>query len=151
MCVCACVQARSLQSCLTLSTLWIIACQVPLSMGFSRQEYWSGLPCPPPGDLPEPGIESTSLNVFCTGKQVLYQLAPPRKPHLSYRLELKIKWKHMSIINCIPSHKCELFLLFSLMQSVWQRRVVRDFPGGPVAETLRSQRRGAGFHLWSGN
>ena len=35
--------------------------QVPLSMGFSRQEYWSGLPCPPPGDLPEPGIEATSL------------------------------------------------------------------------------------------
>ena len=33
------------------------ACQVPLSMGFSRQEYWSGLPSPPPGDLPNPGIE----------------------------------------------------------------------------------------------
>ena len=36
------------------------ACQAPLSMGFSRQEYWSGLPCPPPGDLPNPGIELTS-------------------------------------------------------------------------------------------
>ena len=35
--------------------------QVPLSMGLSRQEYWSGLPCPPPGDLPNPGIEPTSL------------------------------------------------------------------------------------------
>ena len=33
------------------------ACQVPLSVGFSRQEYWSGLLCPPPGDLPDPGIE----------------------------------------------------------------------------------------------
>ena len=42
-------------------TLWIIACQVPLSMGFSRQECWSGLPCPPPGDLPDPGIEPESL------------------------------------------------------------------------------------------
>ena len=39
---------------------WTAACQVPLSMGFSRQEYWSGLPCPPPGDLPNPGIESRS-------------------------------------------------------------------------------------------
>ena len=38
-----------------------VACQVPLTMGFSRQEYWSGLPCPPPGDLPKPGIESVSL------------------------------------------------------------------------------------------
>ena len=40
------------QSCLTLCNLWIIACQVPLSMGLSRQEYQSGLPCPPPGDIP---------------------------------------------------------------------------------------------------
>ena len=38
-----------------------IACQALLSMGFLRQEYWSGLPCPPPGDLPKPGIEPTSL------------------------------------------------------------------------------------------
>ena len=42
-------------------TLWTIARQAPLSMGFSRQEYWSGLPCPPPGDLPDPGIEPISL------------------------------------------------------------------------------------------
>ena len=37
-------------------TLWTVAHQAPLSMGFSRQEYWSGLPFPPPGDLPDPGI-----------------------------------------------------------------------------------------------
>ena len=46
---------------LLFATLWTIACQAPLSMGFSRQEYWSGLPCSPPGDLPDPGIEPTSL------------------------------------------------------------------------------------------
>ena len=40
---------------------WTVAHQVPLSMRFSRQEYWSGLPCPPPGDLPDPGMEPTSL------------------------------------------------------------------------------------------
>ena len=40
---------------------WTVAHQVPLSMGFSRQESWSGLPCPPPGNLPHPGIEPTSL------------------------------------------------------------------------------------------
>ena len=38
-------------------TLWTVARQAPLSMGFSRQDYWSGLPCPPPGDLPNLGIE----------------------------------------------------------------------------------------------
>ena len=42
-------------------TLWTVACQAPLSMRFFRQEYWSGLPCPPPGDLPDPGIEPASL------------------------------------------------------------------------------------------
>ena len=55
------VRAKSLQLCLTLRDLWTIARQAPLSMGFSRQEYWSGLLCPPPGDLPDPGIEPTSL------------------------------------------------------------------------------------------
>ena len=42
-------------------TLWAVARQPSLSMGFSRQEYWSGLPRPPPGDLPNPGIKPTSL------------------------------------------------------------------------------------------
>ena len=42
-------------------TLWTVACQASLCMGFSRQEYCSGLPCPPPGDLPNPGIKATSL------------------------------------------------------------------------------------------
>ena len=43
------------------AALWTVALQAPLSMGFSRQEYWSGLPFPPPGDLPDPGIEPVSL------------------------------------------------------------------------------------------
>ena len=41
-------------------TQWTAACQAPLSMGFSRKEYWSGVPCPPPGDLPNSGIEPMS-------------------------------------------------------------------------------------------
>ena len=43
-------------------TLWTVACQAPLPMRFSQQEYWSGLPCLPPGDLPNPGIEPVSLH-----------------------------------------------------------------------------------------
>ena len=42
------------------STLWAAACEAPLFMGFFGQEYWSGLPCTPPGDLPDPGIEPRS-------------------------------------------------------------------------------------------
>ena len=51
------------KSCPTLETPWTVACQAPLSMGFSRQEYWSGLPFPSPGDLSHPGIESRSLTL----------------------------------------------------------------------------------------
>ena len=43
---------------------WTIACQDPLSMGFPRQEYWNVLPCPPPGDLPNSGIETESPMVL---------------------------------------------------------------------------------------
>ena len=48
------------KSCQTLETPWIVAHQAPLSMGFSRQKYWSGLPFPSPGDLPNLGIEPRS-------------------------------------------------------------------------------------------
>ena len=46
-----------------IGTPWTVAHQAPLSMGFSRQEYWSALPCLPPGDLPNPGIKPSSLQV----------------------------------------------------------------------------------------
>ena len=48
------------KSCPTLATPWTVACQAPLSMGFSRQEYWSGLPFPSPGNLPNPRIKPRS-------------------------------------------------------------------------------------------
>ena len=51
--------------------------QAPLSMGFSRQEYWSGLPFPPPRDLPDPGIETTSPAL--TGRFFITVL--PKKPY----------------------------------------------------------------------
>ena len=56
---------------LTLVTPCTVAHQAPLSMEFSRQEYWSGLPFPSPGDLPDPGIKPKSL-VSCIGRLVLY-------------------------------------------------------------------------------
>ena len=57
-----CVRVYQVTSVMSDSvTPWTVACKAPLSMGFSRQEYWRGLPCPPPGDLPNPGIEPVSL------------------------------------------------------------------------------------------
>ena len=48
------------KSCPTLVTPWTVACQAPLSVGFSEQEYWSGLPFSSPGDLPDPGVKPGS-------------------------------------------------------------------------------------------
>ena len=80
---------RSLHACLLscsavgvqlFATPWTIACQAPLSMGFSRQEHWSGLPCPPPGNLANPGTKQ--------GSPVLHADSLPAelpgKPHKGY-------------------------------------------------------------------
>ena len=55
------LRARMLSCVPLFVTLWTVACQAPLSMGLSQQESWSGWPFPPPEDLPNPGIEPTSL------------------------------------------------------------------------------------------
>ena len=57
------------------TTLWTVAHQAPLSMEFSRQEYWNGLPCPPPGDLANPGIKPRSSKL--QADSLLFEL--PRK------------------------------------------------------------------------
>ena len=68
------------------ATLWTVACLAPLSRGFSRQEYWSGLPLPPPGDLPNLKIEPASLmspalagGFFTTSAIIIYYVAKNQK------------------------------------------------------------------------
>ena len=77
----ACVHAKALQSCLTLCNP--MDCSPPgfSIQGFTRQEYWSGLPCPPPGDLPDPVIEPVSLYICCSGQSGSLPLALPGKPY----------------------------------------------------------------------
>ena len=60
-------------------TQWTVVCQAPLSMGFSRLEYWSVLPFPPPGDLPNPGIEPRSPTLWADS----LPSEPPGKPKCS--------------------------------------------------------------------
>ena len=62
-------------------TPWAVAHQAPLSMGFPRQEYWGRLPCPPPGDLPNPGIEPRSPAL----QEDSLPSEPPGKPYGTYR------------------------------------------------------------------
>ena len=80
-CVCVCVCEKWLSRVRLFATPWIVARQDPLSMGFSRQEYWSGLPFPSPGDLPNPGIEpgSPALQADALSSE------PPGKPWRSFR------------------------------------------------------------------
>ena len=81
------------QSCLTLCDLWAVAHQTPLSIEFSRQEYWSGLPFPTPEDLPDPGLEPRSPAL--QANSVLSE--PPGKPldkmHKQYfKSEMCLGW-----------------------------------------------------------
>ena len=70
----ACMHAKSLQLCLTLCDPMDSSPQAPLSTGFSRQEYWNGLPLLPPGDLSHPGIEPASP-VSPALRQILYPVS----------------------------------------------------------------------------
>ena len=72
-----------------------ITCQAPLSMGFSRQEYWSGLPFPSPGDLPDPGIEPRSPANLLHCKQILYCWATRENPVYF------VSYSH----NVLPAHE----------------------------------------------
>ena len=63
---------------------WIVACQAPLSMRFSQQDYWSGLPFPAPGNLPNLGIEPKSLASPALAGGDSLPLVPPGKPILLY-------------------------------------------------------------------
>ena len=75
--------------------LWAVAHKSPLSMGFSRQEYWSGLPCPLPGDLPNPGIEPSShtsptlADGFLTSS-ITWEVHAGHYPQVNYVSEVEI-------------------------------------------------------------
>ena len=69
------------------ATPWMVVCQAPLSMGFSRQEHWSGLPFLSPGDLPDPGMEPTSL-AFPALAGGFFTTAPAGKPNFQRENDL---------------------------------------------------------------
>ena len=75
---------------------WIISCQAPLSMGFPRQEYWSGFPCPSPGDLPDPGIKPVSLGIKPTSLTSLTLAGGFFTPSATWEDQLKTRSKHQN-------------------------------------------------------
>ena len=78
--------AKSLQLCQLFVTPWAVAHQIPLSRGFAKQEYWTGLPFPPPGDLLDPRTEPTSLRLLHWPVRSL-PLTPPGKPNKKGKFE----------------------------------------------------------------
>ena len=70
--------------------LWTVACQAPLSMGFSKQKHWSGLPCPPPGDLPNLGVKCMSLKCPALAG-MFFTINDTREAHLKSMANLKIE------------------------------------------------------------
>ena len=86
-------------SCVRLfATLWTVACQAPLSEGFSRQEYWGGLPCPPPGDLSDPGIKPAS-SVTPALQKDSFTTEPLGKPKKACRKHQKDSWISLKKAN----------------------------------------------------
>ena len=89
------VCALSLTCVQLFETLWTVACQAPLFMGFPRQEYWNGLPFPSPGDLPDPGIKPTS-----PVSPVLQADSLPA--HFQHEISFSFKinfWNHISSVQ----------------------------------------------------
>ena len=88
----ACVCAQLIQSCLILCSPWTVAHQAPLSMGFSRQEHWSGVPCPPPGDFPDPGIKHASLVSLALAGMLFTTTATWKAPFSPIRFIISAFW-----------------------------------------------------------
>ena len=76
-----CEYVQSLSCVQLFVTTWAVAHRTPLSMGFSRREYWSGLPFPSPGYLSDPGIKSMSLASHALAGR-FFTTEPPGKPHI---------------------------------------------------------------------
>ena len=118
MSLCVCVCARLLNCVRLLETPWAVAHQAPLSMELSRQEDWSGLPFPPPGDLPDPGIEPKSpVRPALAGR--FFTTVPPGKPlnHRTTRKSLKVfsivgYYKIVNIVPCVVQYILAVYSLY---------------------------------------
>ena len=117
--------------------LWTVAHETPLSTGFSRQKYWAGLPCPPPGDLPDPGTAPMSLmSPVLAGR--FQPLGPPGKTHLleqnseQFLLITSISWLNTTHnMNsrgfrscCLVAQWCneaalQAFIYLFLLETIW--------------------------------
>ena len=131
-----CMLSRSVTS--DSVTPWTVACQAPLSMGFPRQEYWSGLSFPTPGDLPDPGIKPTSPalagRLFTTEPPVSFSLsdAATRKLTITRQLVFDFSWT----VPPRPSQGCLSFPL--QFPKVRSNQLLAERTHDPLTERKRS-------------
>ena len=114
--ICECVLSRVW----LFAAPWTVAHQVPLSMEFSRPECWSGLPFPPPGDLPDPGIEPTSLETPPLAADSLPLVPPGKSLKIWYR-----KPKAQSVFSSVQ------FSRSVLSDSLWPQELQHARPPCP--------------------
>ena len=133
------------------ATPWTVACQTPLSMGFSRQEYWSGLPFPSPGDLPEPGIEPRFLALQADSLPTELQ----RKPRLFSVSTFINYFSWIFYITCcsfwasaLPASLCTFMLWrwllsFNFMDQPLLTSNIPSVASSPLSAFIESNRVGA--------
>ena len=117
------MKVKSLSRVRLFATPWTVAHQAPLSMGFSRQEYWSGLPFPSPGDLPDPGIKprSPALQADALTSE------PPGKPSSSDISYKSFKWTPLrpyKTSTLLEKSTC----VFLMCEHIWLRQTFREGP-----------------------
>ena len=113
------------KSCLTLVTPWTVACQAPLSMAFSRQEYWSGLPFPFPGDLPDPGIEASSPALH-SKLEIRTLFVSSGGLSLSFLQHFVSERKYDEDLGRVARFTCDVETLKKNIDSFGQGEMVRD-------------------------
>ena len=127
-CVCVCMHTHLLSHVQLFATIWTVAHQAPLSVGFPRQEYWRGLPFPSPGDLPNTGIQPMSP---AFAKQILYHCTTREAPSLYAWVAVKyihayIYMKHGGLEFCRLD--LTLGLHFSAVQETWVQSLSQEDP-----------------------
>ena len=110
------MHTKSFQSYPIFATLWTVALQTPLSIGFSRQECWSVFPFPSPGDLPDPGIEPTSLpSPALAGR--FFMTLPSGKPYFILRVKVFVPQLCLTATLWTVVHQAPLSMGFSRQEN----------------------------------
>ena len=135
------VVVQSLSHVWFFATAWTVARQSLLSMGFFRQEYWSGLPFPHPGDLPKPGIALASPASSCIGRRILLPPSHLESPTVACTAGRKCTRNHKEEENHFSPSCCLLLYQCPSMEASWHETLKNTFSDNhhPATHTHNTQ------------